>query len=54
MGPILLGLTASNSYLAGGNSGEKVKCLGVQILVTRKVVLILKWSYFWGGLISGL
>ncbi len=25
MGPILLGFTASNSYLAGGNSGEKVK-----------------------------
>ncbi len=25
MGPILLEFTASNSYLAGGNSGEKVK-----------------------------
>ncbi len=25
MGPVLLGVAASNSYLAGGNSGEKVK-----------------------------
>ncbi len=24
MGPVLLGFAASNSYLAGGNSGEKV------------------------------
>ncbi len=29
MGPILLGFTASNSYVAGGNSGEKVRVINV-------------------------
>ena len=51
MGPILLGFVASNHYLAGGNSGEKVKL--IKSLIPYKFrcgiapIRAITWLFYW-------